>query len=110
MAVEASCRVDGNKPAFQKTQVSLTDYASPTSSVSAFCRAVIQKLVPRQFWGVGPDGNSNLRLILRHVDRFIKLRRFESLSLHEVCKSIKVGCRLHGTESLRQSRTDPYAR
>ncbi|KAF7530544.1 hypothetical protein PCG10_000053 [Penicillium crustosum] len=90
MAVDASCGIDAEKPVTRKTQVSLTDYATPASSVSAFCRAVIQKLIPRQFWGVGPDGVSNLKHVLRHVDRFIKLRRFESLSLHEVCKGIKI--------------------
>lgn len=110
MAVDASCGIDAEKPVTRKTQVSLTDYATPASSVSAFCRAVIQKLIPRQFWGVGPDGVSNLKHVLRHVDRFIKLRRFESLSLHEVCKGIKVGHRLHWTDRLRQSRTDRHAR
>lgn len=110
MAVNASCGIDAEKPVTRKTQVSLTDYATPASSVSAFCRVVIQKLIPRQFWGVGPDGISNLKLVLRHVDRFIKLRRFESLSLHEVCKGIKVGHRSHWPDRLRQSRTDRHAR
>ncbi|KAJ5817557.1 reverse transcriptase [Penicillium robsamsonii] len=87
MAIDPS-KVDANK-LVRKNPVSLTDYATPASSVSAFCRAAIQKVIPRQFWGVGPDGISNLRLVLRHVDRFIKLRRFESLSLHEVCKGVK---------------------
>ncbi|KAJ5442593.1 reverse transcriptase [Penicillium cf. griseofulvum] len=76
--------MNANKPVVRKTQVSLTDYATPASSVSAFCRAVIQKLIPRQFWGLVR------MLVLRHVDRFIKLRRFESLSLHEVCKGVKI--------------------
>ncbi|KAJ5312719.1 hypothetical protein N7508_003549 [Penicillium antarcticum] len=78
------------QPAIKKPRSSLTDYATPTSSVSAFCRSVLQKLIPRQFFGVGPGGIHNLRLILRNVDRFIKLRRFESLTLHEVCKGIKI--------------------
>ncbi|KAJ5804517.1 uncharacterized protein N7518_000820 [Penicillium psychrosexuale] len=90
IAVDTSCGNDAEKPVIRKTQVSLTDHATPPSSVSAFCRAVIQKLIPRQFWGVGPDGISNFKLVLRHVDRFIKLRRFESLSLHEVCKGVKI--------------------
>ncbi|KAJ5841227.1 Telomere reverse transcriptase [Penicillium rubens] len=89
-AVDASCGVDSKGPASRKAPVNLTDYATPASSVSAFCRAVIQKLIPRQFWGAGPDGISNFKLVLRHVDRFIKLRRFESLSLHEVCKGVKI--------------------
>ncbi|KAJ6147666.1 Telomere reverse transcriptase [Penicillium chrysogenum] len=89
-AVDASCGIDSKGPASRKAPVNLTDYATPASSVSAFCRAVIQKLIPRQFWGAGPDGISNFKLVLRHVDRFIKLRRFESLSLHEVCKGVKI--------------------
>ncbi|KAJ5782388.1 Telomere reverse transcriptase [Penicillium paradoxum] len=86
-----ACGTDSRQPpAIRPAPSSLTDHATPASSVSAFCRTVIQKLIPRQFFGVGPDGISNFRLILRHVDRFIKLRRFESLSLHQVCKSIKI--------------------
>lgn len=110
MAVDASCGVDSKGPASRKAPVNLTDYATPASSVSAFCRAVIQKLIPRQFWGAGPDGISNFKLVLRHVDRFIKLRRFESLSLHEVCKGVKVRHFLHKTDRLRHGRTDPKAR
>ncbi|KAJ6184750.1 Telomere reverse transcriptase [Penicillium mononematosum] len=89
-AVDASSGINSKEPASRKAPVNLTDYATPASSVSAFCRAVIQKLIPRQFWGAGPDGISNFKLVLRHVDRFIKLRRFESLSLHEVCKGVKI--------------------
>jgi telomerase reverse transcriptase len=90
---------------------SLTDYATPAASVSAFCRAVIQKLIPRQFFGIGPDGVSNFKMVLRHVDRFIKLRRFESSSLHEVCKGVKVRDCLHQFDRLRQKpHTDPLAR
>lgn len=68
----------------------LTDYATPPSSVSAFCRAVLHNLIPSQFYGVGQDGVSNKRIVLKHVDSFVRLRRFESLSLHEVCKGLKV--------------------
>jgi len=68
----------------------LTDYATPPSSVSAFCRAVLQKLVPREFFGCGEDGNSNQRCLMMQIDRFIRLSRFESLTLHEVCKGLKV--------------------
>lgn len=27
---------------------------------------------------------------MKHVDRFVRMSRFESLSLHEVCKGLKV--------------------
>ncbi|KAJ6121653.1 Telomere reverse transcriptase [Penicillium capsulatum] len=73
-----------------KPKPSLTDHATPASSVSAFCRAVIQRLVPLKFFGQGAEGVSNRKLILKHVDSFIKLRRFENLSLHEVCKALKI--------------------
>ncbi|GFF73759.1 telomerase reverse transcriptase [Aspergillus udagawae] len=69
---------------------SLMDYATPSSSVSAFCRAVLRKLIPPQFYGVGQHQKSNQEVIFSHVDRFIRMRRFESLSLHEVCKGIKI--------------------
>jgi telomerase reverse transcriptase len=69
---------------------SLMDYATPSSSVSAFCRAVLRKLIPPQFYGVGQHQKSNQEIVFSHVDRFIRMRRFESLSLHEVCKGIKV--------------------
>ncbi|KAJ5247280.1 Telomere reverse transcriptase [Penicillium chermesinum] len=70
--------------------VSLTDYATPASAVSAFCRSVLLKIIPLGFFGYGPEGKSNRRIIMKHVDCFIRLRRFESLSLHEVCKGLKI--------------------
>ncbi|GAD98225.1 telomerase reverse transcriptase [Paecilomyces variotii No. 5] len=70
----------------------LTDYATPSSSVSAFCRAVLQKLIPNEFYGIGQDGQWNRRLILKNVDRFVRLRRFESLSLHQTCMGLKISC------------------
>lgn len=73
-----------------KRKVNLTDYATPTSAVSAFARAVILKIVPHRFFGEGPEGLANRKIIMKHVDAFIKLRRFESLSLHEVCSGLKV--------------------
>ncbi|CRG91151.1 telomerase reverse transcriptase [Talaromyces islandicus] len=68
----------------------LTDYATPVSSVSAFCRAVLQKLVPREFFGLGNEGMANQQSLMKQIDRFIRLSRFESFTLHEVCKGIKV--------------------
>ena len=80
----------GPEQSIRNAKVSLTDYATPPSSVSAFCRAVFQKLIPRQLLGDGPEGISNYKIVLRHIDRFVEMRRYESLNLHEVCKGIKV--------------------
>lgn len=93
----------GSKPALPPPKTSLPDYATPSASVSAFCRAVLQKLIPPQFYGVGQDGVRNRKIILKHVDRFIRMRRFESLSLHEVCKGLKVGARLSTSETERRT-------
>ncbi|PLB54215.1 hypothetical protein P170DRAFT_397369, partial [Aspergillus steynii IBT 23096] len=83
--------VDVQKPKsnIPKPKLSLTDYATPSSSVSAFCRAVLRKLVSPQWYGVGQQGKSNQGIILKHVDRFVRMRRSESLSIHEICGGIK---------------------
>lgn len=69
---------------------SLMDRATPTAMVSAFCRAVLCKLVPHEFWGMGDVQKHNERVFLRNIDRFIQLRRFETLSLYEVSQDVKV--------------------
>ncbi|KAJ5082191.1 hypothetical protein N7532_011234 [Penicillium argentinense] len=68
----------------------VTDYATPAAAVSAFCRAVLHKLLPRQLFGEGPESESNCKIVMRHVDCFVKMRRYENLSLHAVCKSLKL--------------------
>jgi telomerase reverse transcriptase len=73
-----------------KQKPCLTDYATPASFVSAFCRATLQRLIPRAFFGVGEGGASNQRIVMEQVDRFIRMSRFESLSLHEVCRDLQV--------------------
>lgn len=77
-------------PVLPQQSVTLTDYATPASSVSAFCRAVLRKLIPPLFFGRGHHGSSNQQAIFKQVDRFIRMRRFESLNLHEVCQGIKI--------------------
>ena len=78
------------KPNISRPKLSLMDYATPSSSVSAFCRAVLRKLFPSEWYGVGQQGNINQDIILKHVDRFVRMRRFETLTIHEICKGIKV--------------------
>jgi telomerase reverse transcriptase len=69
---------------------SLIDHATPPSQVSAFCRAVLAHLIPRELWGTGDTQAHNEKIFNRNVDRFVALRRFESLSLHEVSQGTKV--------------------
>ena len=67
---------------------SIMDFATPAADVSAFCRAVLSNVVPNEFWGSAEDYNK--RTVMRNVDRFVTMRRFESLSLHEVVQGVKV--------------------
>lgn len=69
---------------------SLTELAVPVSSVSAFCQAALLKIIPHEFYGLGDVQQHNCKTFSRNVDRFIKLRRFETISLHEVMQGLKV--------------------
>lgn len=89
-----------------KRKVNLTDFATPASAVSAFCRAVLLKLVPPQFFGDGLEGLANRKIIMKHVDTFIRMRRFESPSLHEVCSGLKVRSRRHYDDMLLTKSID----
>lgn len=71
-------------------QMCFTDLATPNHQVSAFCRAVINKVIPNDLWGEGETQTHNKHIFLRQIDRFICLRRFESLTLHEVLQDMKV--------------------
>ena len=86
---ETSLTLDSTKLVPRKP--SMMDYATPTAKVSAFCRAVLKKLIPHEFWSTGEVEGQNEAVFHRNVDRFIGLRRFETLSLHELSQGIKVG-------------------
>ncbi|OJD24892.1 hypothetical protein ACJ73_03741 [Blastomyces percursus] len=73
-------------------KLQMTDYATPPTAVSAFCRGVLLKLIPNELYGYGNNGIKNRDIIMRHVDSFVQLRRFESLSLHEVSQGLKITC------------------
>lgn len=68
----------------------LVEYATPFSEVSAFCRAAISKVIPKEFWGQVADGCRNKDVIMGKINQFIRLRRFESLTLHAICQDLKV--------------------
>lgn len=65
-------------------------YATPIAQVSAYCCAVLSNIIPRGFFGEGEVQDENWRVLLRNVHRFVGLRRWESVSLHEVCQGIRV--------------------
>ena len=67
----------------------LVSLATPPSDVSAFCRAVLSNLTPNRFWGEGSEGQENKDVVMGSIDRFVRLRRFENLSLHAVFQGLK---------------------
>ncbi|KAI9871385.1 MAG: hypothetical protein M1830_002966, partial [Pleopsidium flavum] len=73
----------------QPREQSIMDSATSAGDVSAFCRAVVSKIIPDDFWG--SSNACNKELLMRNIDRFVHLRRFESLSLHEVVQGMKIG-------------------
>ncbi|KAH7072960.1 hypothetical protein BKA63DRAFT_54667 [Paraphoma chrysanthemicola] len=63
-----------------------TDMACSTADVSGFCRAVVARVIPNGFWG----SDNNKRTIMYWIDQFVSIRRFESLTLHQVTQNIEV--------------------
>lgn len=74
---------------------STASLATPHAQVSSFCRAAFVHVFPGQLWGEGGLGRANRAVILRNIDRFIHLRRYESLALHDMLQGIKVLSSVH---------------
>lgn len=95
---ESQVRQPGRRHQMETSMIpkhtSLVELACSTACVSAFCQAVLSKIIPDGFWGGGKDGH-NRAVFLRKVDHFIKLRRFEMISLHEITQDFKVCNWLH---------------
>lgn len=85
-------RAQQEDPSRARAGGSILAYATPTAQVSTFCRAAITKVLPGDAVGVGPDGEHNLTMLHIHIDRFVRMRRYESLSLHEVFQKLRVNC------------------
>ncbi|KAI0104825.1 hypothetical protein GGR51DRAFT_221410 [Nemania sp. FL0031] len=74
----------------QRSQNSLiTELATLPAEVSSFCQAILKKVIPHGFWGDGSVAVHNEQQFLNKVDIFVSLRRFESMSLHEVTQGMK---------------------
>ncbi|TLS29587.1 hypothetical protein PpBr36_01137 [Pyricularia pennisetigena] len=71
-------------------QALVLELSTPAAHVSAYCQAVLSKLVPDKFWGEGQTRVANKKVFLKHVDHFIKLRRFETMNLHELSQGFKI--------------------
>ena len=80
---------DNAEPTVGKS-ASIIDLATPHAQVSAFCRAVLSNLIPDEFWGLGGQGRNNRQVTMQNVDKFVRLRRFEAMSLHCCFQKIEV--------------------
>ncbi|KIW30624.1 uncharacterized protein PV07_06357 [Cladophialophora immunda] len=89
---------------------SFSAHATPSSRVSAFCRSVISHLLPRHTFGSGPGGQQNHVVMMNRIDKFVRMRRFETMSLHEALQGIHLTsiAWLSGSKCLdgRMSRSD----
>ena len=76
----------------EEQPLAVTTFSTPAAKVSAFCQSVVRRVLPRGTFGIGPDGYDNMLLVTRAIDQFIRMRRFESMSLHEAHQGIKLSC------------------
>lgn len=83
-----------------------SELAIPTHCVSAFCRACISTLIPHELIDASKKHGPNWELLLGNVDKFVKYRRFETLSLGEVMEGMKVSNLLHNSRSRSQISLD----
>lgn len=75
-----------------KGDTTITDLACTSHHVSMFCHAVLSRLIPNDFWGVGEAGLINQTAFFKKISHFLALRRFENMSLHELVQGISVCC------------------
>jgi hypothetical protein len=54
--------------------------------VYSFVRCILQKIIPKAFWGC----QSNYKALLAIIKRFIRLRKFETVSVGYVMQNFKV--------------------
>ncbi|KAJ6259859.1 hypothetical protein Dda_5503 [Drechslerella dactyloides] len=65
-------------------------YAASSHSVYTFLRAVLGNIIPLEFWGADKAALKNREIFFNHMEKFVKLRRYESLTLHNVLQGYKM--------------------
>lgn len=68
----------------------ICDLATTTRRVSAFVRAAVTRVFPRAWFGRGDDGRHNWKMLLGSIDRFLHARRFETFSLEEAMRGLRI--------------------
>jgi len=77
-------------PSAEENTASFLPYATPAEHVSGFCRAILTKLLPKDTFGSGSDGANNWHKIMNHLDAFVRMRKFETVNLHELVQGLRV--------------------
>ncbi|KAM3066909.1 Telomerase reverse transcriptase [Clarireedia jacksonii] len=110
MASHMSISISSSVASVPPRKITLMDDATPVADVSAFVRAVLRNIIPHEFWGTQDVQSHNEKGFHRNVDKFIRMRRFEVLSLHEVFQDIKIAdiewLRSTNTVNQKLSQTD----
>jgi len=65
-------------------------HASSAVEVSAFCRAIVSRVFPTELWGPGELGRHNTKIVLNSINHFVQMRRYESMSMHDVLQPLRM--------------------
>lgn len=71
-------------------QQHVTELATPHAQVSAFCRAAVSNVFPFSLLGETDATGHNWALLTRAIDQFVRMRRFESMTLAHVLLGMQV--------------------
>ncbi|EQC53054.1 telomerase reverse transcriptase 1 protein Trt1 [Schizosaccharomyces japonicus yFS275] len=90
----------------REASTSITDFSVGSHQVYAFVKAVLKRVIPKNFWG----STANFQHLLKAVKFFINLRRYDVLNLDHVLLDIKIKdirwLELPSTKGCRMSLTD----
>ncbi|KAJ3213899.1 hypothetical protein HK099_007127 [Clydaea vesicula] len=67
-------------------QSEMLKFQTPYHQVWMFLKSVLDHLVPKEFWG----SKENKMLVLESVKKFIKMTKFESISINQLLCGIKI--------------------
>ena len=84
--------LEASTPDSSKGIASTLQFTTPAAQVSAFCRAVLRRILPINALGTGRHGRRNWGIFCRNVDAFIRVRRYETFSLHHIFQNLSVEC------------------
>lgn len=76
---------DGSVYECFEAEASVIRMHSAHYAVAGFVKTTLRFLIPVELWG----GEENMRCCFKHVDRFVRLRRFENFSLKEATHRLK---------------------